>query len=155
MFSLVLILSVYYVLSPIEISDQNVSNIENDDGVNVEIVDGETAYFNNLDVLKETAFLESLKGYDAIVASKDSSSEEKLEALNNKSDKIKVNESEKTLVQVIKEKGYTNVYVEYENKNVNVLVGKKDATFKDAEMIINSIYSYVTPDYVPIVTFKV
>ena len=33
--------------------------------------------------------------------------------------------------------------------------GSTDATFKDAEMIINSIYSYVTPDYVPIVTFKV
>ena len=89
------------------------------------------------------------------MASKDSSSEEKLEALNNKSDKIKVNESEKALVQVIKEKGYANVYVEYENQNVNILVGKKDATFKDAEMIINSIYSYVTPNYVPIVTFKV
>jgi hypothetical protein len=32
MFSLVLILSVYYVLSPIQISDQSVSDIENNEG---------------------------------------------------------------------------------------------------------------------------
>jgi len=153
MFSLVLILSVYYVLSPISI-DMGVSNIEDNEDVNVEIIDGESAYFNNLDVLKETAYLEKLKEFDAIVASKDSSSEEKLEALANKNDKIKVNESEKVLTQMIKEKGYENVYVEYENNNVNILVGKKDASFKDAETIINSVYSYVNQNYVPIVTFK-
>jgi hypothetical protein len=87
MFSLVLILSVYYVLSPITI-DMGVSNMGTNEDVNVEIIDGESAYFNNLDVLKETAYLEQLKELDAIVASKETSSEEKIAALESKNKKI-------------------------------------------------------------------
>ena len=54
LFSLVLILSVYYVLTPTGVMEQSVSNIQGNDDVNVEVVDGEDAYFKNLDILKET-----------------------------------------------------------------------------------------------------
>lgn len=154
LFSLVLILSVYYVLSPISNGDQSVSNIEEDEGVNVEVIDGEAAYFNNLDVLKETAYLQELKELDAIVASKETTSEEKIAALESKKNVIKTSENEKALAKAIKEKGYENAYVEYENKNINVLVSKKDATSKDAETIISTIYSLVDTSYIPLVTFK-
>jgi hypothetical protein len=61
LFSLVLILSVYYALTPAGVMDQGVSNIQQGDGVNVEVVDGENAYFKNLDILKETSYLEEMK----------------------------------------------------------------------------------------------
>ena len=61
MFSLVLILSVYYVMSPISTGDDVVSNIENNDDVSVEVMDGESAYFANLFVLKEKSFAVLIK----------------------------------------------------------------------------------------------
>ena len=107
LFSLVLILSIYYVLSPVSNSDGEVVNgdvNQNGDEV-ISVVDGETAYFENLEVLKETAFLEELKELEAIVASANSSSEEKIAALEVKNEKIKMNQKEKELAKVIKDKG--------------------------------------------------
>lgn len=153
MFSLALILSVYYVLSPIG-GDQSVSDIEENEQVSVEVIDGESAYFKNLDVLKESAYLEEIKMLEAIVASKNSSSEEKVAALEERSNKFKLLESEKSLSKVIKDKGYDNVYVEYENDHINILVSKKEATYSDAQIVIESIYPLIDSNKVPIVTFK-
>lgn len=155
LFSLVLILSVYYVLSPISVNeDMNVnSNVEDDDQV-VSVVDGETAYFDNLNVLKETAFLEEIKELEAIVASSTATSEEKIQALEVKNNKIKMNEKEKKLAILIKEKGYENVYVEYEGNKINVLVSKDNAGKTEALEIIRTIYPSLDEGYTPSVMFK-
>ena len=156
LFSLVLILSVYYVLSPV--SFDNSESVSSDVGVEsdtiINVVDGETAYFDNLEILKETAFLEEIKELEAIVASASSSSEEKIAALEVKSEKIKMNEKEKQLSTIIKNKGYDNVYVEYEGNKVNVLVAKPEASKSDALEIIRSIYSSVGENYTPSDMFK-
>ena len=49
--------------SPISsVSDQSVnSEVNNGDGAVVEVVDGETAYFDNLEILKQNAFIEEIK----------------------------------------------------------------------------------------------
>lgn len=154
LFSLVLILSVYYVLSPAVSEDMNVnSSIEQEDA-QVSIVDGETAYFENLNVLKETAFLDEIKELEAIVASSTATSQEKIEALEVKNTKIKMNEKEKQLAKLIKEKGYQNVYVEYEGDKVNVLVSKENATKTEALEIMRTIYPNIDKGYTPSVMFK-
>lgn len=156
LFSLVLILSVYYVLSPISINDSESVNNEiiKEDDVVVDILDGESAYFQNLEILKQVAFLEEIKELEAIVASATSTSEEKIQALEVKSQKIKMNEKEKSLANQIKEKGYSNVYVEYEDNKVNVLVAKEESTKKDALEIMRTIYPLIGEGYTPTVTFK-
>lgn len=156
LFSLVLILSVYYVLSPVSsLTSETVnSEIENGNDAIVSLLDGETAYFDNLDVLKETAFLEEIKELEAIVASATSTSEEKIQALEVKNEKIKMNEKEKELAKLIKEKGYENVYVEYEGNKINVLVAKQDASKTDALDIIRSIYPSISSGYTPSIMFK-
>ena len=121
---------------------------------NVAEKDGETAYFDNLEVLKETAFLEEIKELEAIVASASSTSEEKIQALEVKNEKIKMNEKEKELAKLIKEKGYENVYVEYEGNKINVLVAKQDASKTDALDIIRSIYPSISSGYTPSIMFK-
>lgn len=157
LFSLVLILSVYYVLSP-QASIQDVSvnaEIENNNDVVVnDILDGESAYFNNLEILKEAAFLEEIKELEAVVASASASSEEKINALEVKKEKIKMNEQEKKLANVIKEKGYSNVYVEYEDNKVNALVSKANPSKTDALDIMRGIYATVGNQYTPYVMFK-
>ena len=155
LFSLVLILSVYYVLSPITFTqDMNVNSSVESDDVIVDIVDGESAYFDNLNVLKQNAFLEEIKELEAIVASSNTSSEEKIAALEVKNEKIKMNEKEKQLSLMIKEKGYSNVYVEYEDKKVNILVSKDKASKADALGIMRTVYSSIGVGYTPSVMFK-
>lgn len=156
LFSLVLILSVYYVLSPVsEVSDQSVnSQVDNSNGATVSVIDGEKAYFDNLDILKEAAFLEEIKELEAIVASATSTSEEKIQALEVKNEKIKMNAKEKEIATIIKQKGYDNVYVEYEGNKVNVLVSKKDAGKTEALDIMRSIYSSLGEGYTPLISFK-
>lgn len=156
LFSLVLILSVYYVLSPVDMgASQSVSSeINNDNDAIVNIVDGEVAYFQNLEILKETALLEEIKELEAIVASASASSEEKIQALEVKSQKIKMNEKEKAFANAIKEKGYSNVYVEYEGKKLNVLVSKPDANKSDALEIMRTVYLSLEDGYTPSVMFK-
>ena len=154
LFSLVLILSVYYVLSPVAISnDQLVSNEINNDEV-VEVLDGESAYFENLQILKETAFLEEIKQLEAVLASANSSSEEKSAALEVKNEITKMNAKEKELAASIKEKGYNNVYVEFEGNKINVLVSKQEATNSDALEVIRTVYKSVDTKYTPSVIFK-
>lgn len=156
LFSLVLILSVYYVLSPVsEVSDQSVnSQVDNSNDATVSVIDGEKAYFDNLDILKEAAFLEEIKELEAIVASATSTSEEKIQALEVKNEKIKMNAKEKEIATIIKQKGYDNVYVEYEGNKVNVLVSKKDAGKTEALDIMRSIYSSLGEGYTPLISFK-
>jgi hypothetical protein len=128
--------------------------IENENDATVSLMDGEEAYFDNLHVLKETAFLEEIKELEAIVASASSSSEEKIHALEVKNEKIKMNTKEKELAKLIKDKGYENVYVEYEGNKVNVLIAKQDATKSDALDVMRSIYSNISTDYTPSIMFK-
>lgn len=156
LFSLVLILSVYYVLSPVSpTNDQSVSSeIDNSNDATVSIIDGEKAYFDNLDILKESAFLEEIKELEAIVASSGATSEEKIAALEVKNEKIKMNAKEKEITTIIKNKGYENAYVEYEGNKVNILVSKKDANKTDALEIMRSIYSSIGDGYTPLVSFK-
>ena len=155
LFSLVLILSVYYVLSPASLNeDMSVnSNVEQED-TNVSIVDGESAYFDNLNVLKETSFLEEIKELEAIVASSSATSEEKIAALEVKNTKIKMNAKEKQLANLIREKGYQNVYVEYEENKVNVLVSKDKASKTEALEIMRTIYPSIGDGYMPSIIFK-
>ena len=75
-------------------------------------------------------------------------------ALEAKNNKAKLKESEKSLTKVIKDKGYENAYVEYENNTINILVSKKDATSSDAQLVIESIYPLIDINKTPIVTFK-
>ena len=154
LFSLVLILSIYYVLSPSSLNSEVVnSEIENQEDAVIDLIDGESAYFENLEVLKETSFLEEIKQLEEVVASATSSMEEKIEALEVKATKTKMNAKEKELSNIIKEKGYEKVYVEYEENKVNILIGKKDASKQDALNIIRTIYSSIN-GYTPIVSFK-
>ena len=156
LFSLVLILSIYYILSPINEKTQTVSNINdgNNSEVVVEITDGESAYFENLEVLKQSTLNQEIKDLEAIIASGNTTSEEKLEALVSKHQKMKMNENEKKLANIVKEKGYDNVYVEYEDKSVNILVAKKDSSRSDALTIMRAVYPNVEVGYTPLVIFK-
>lgn len=153
LFSLVLVLSIYYVLVPVNNATLNSGGAENGD-VSVSVTDGEDAYFENLELAKVSKFNEELEELNQIVASSSSTMEEKIEALEMIAHKNKANKEEAALKQAIKEAGYNNAYVEYEDKTVNILVSKKDATKNDAVIIIKLAYDKLGNSYIPSVSFK-
>jgi uncharacterized protein YbjQ (UPF0145 family) len=153
LFSLVLILSIYYVLVPVNnVTLEN--GIEDDNSSEVGVISGEDAYFENLEITKVNKFNDDIDDLNLIVASSGASIEEKIEALEMIAQKKKLNKEEQLLKDAIKEAGYSNAFVEYENDTVNILVSKKDATKGDAVIIIRLAYEKLGNSYIPSVSFK-
>jgi len=154
LFSLVLVLSIYYVLVPVNNATLNDSGVNNGDDVIVSVTDGEDAYFENLELAKVSKLESDIEELNQIVASSSSTMEEKVSALEMIAQKNKMNKEEAALKQAIKEAGYSNAYVEYEDNTVNILVSKKEATKRDAVTIIKLAYEKLGNSYIPSVSFK-
>lgn len=154
LFSLVLVLSVYYVLVPV--SDVSLDNGVSDNGSDavVSVTDGEDAYFENLELAKVSKLNDDIDELNGIVASSSSTMDEKVSALEMIANKKKLSKEEQALKQAIKEVGYSNAYVEYEDSMVKILVSKKDATKSDAVTIIKLVYEKLGNSYIPSVSFK-
>jgi outer membrane protein assembly factor BamA len=153
LFSLVLVLSIYYVLVPVNTATINTDN-PTEDSAQVSVTDGEDAYFENLELAKVSKFNDDIEELNQVVASSSSTMNEKIEALEMIAQKKKLNKEEAELKKSIKEAGYTNAYVEYENNIVNILVSKKEATKTDAVTIIKLAYEKLGNSYIPSVSFK-
>ena len=151
LFSLVLVLSIYYVLVPVNTATLN---NEEESSTQVSVTDGEDAYFENLELAKVSKFNDDIDELNMLVASSSSTMNEKIEALEMIAQKKKLNKEEMLLKQAIKEAGYSNAYVEYEDNMVNILVSKKDATKGDAVNIIKIAYEKLGNSYTPSVSFK-
>ena len=77
LFSLVLILSIYYVISPFGETNPPDTN------VNLVVEEENDAYFASLEVTKEENYQNYIEEMNAIIASSEHSNEEKKEALRN------------------------------------------------------------------------
>ena len=154
LFSLVLVLSIYYVLVPVNSVVLNENDINDGSDVIVSVTDGEDAYFENLELSKVSKLNDDIEELNQIVASSSSTMDEKVNALEMIAQKNKMSKEEANLKQAIKEVGYSNVYVEYEDKSVKILVAKKDATKGDAVAIIKLAYEKLGNSYIPSVSFK-
>lgn len=154
LFSLVLVLSIYYVLVPVSNTTLNDNGINADGDSLVSVTDGEDAYFENLELAKVSKFNDDIDELNHIVASSSSTMNQKIEALEMIAHRNKMNKDELALKQAIKEAGYSNAYVEYEDNTVNILVSKKEATKGDAVIIIKLAYEKLGNSYIPSVSFK-
>jgi uncharacterized protein YihD (DUF1040 family) len=151
LFSLVLVLSIYYVLVPVNTATLN---NEEEESSQVSVTDGEDAYFESVELAKVNKLNDDIDEVNLIVASSSSTMEEKVEALEMIAQKKKLNKEEIVLKQAIKEAGYSNAYVEYEDNLVNILVSKKDATKSDAITIFKIAYEKLGNNYTPSVSFR-
>lgn len=152
LFSLVLVLSVYYVLVPVNnvVIEEN-GNVSEDSFVSV--TDGEDAYFESLELAKVSKVNDDMDELTQVVASSASTIDEKIAALEMIETMKRMSREEEKIKKSILEAGYSNAYVEYEDKVVNVVVAKKDANKSDAATIIKLVYSSVGVSYMPSVSF--
>ena len=133
LFSLILVLSIYYIMLPPtsqnEVVQNDISTIEQ--------------LQNQLDKKREDIITKN----NEIIAKESSTSESINEALETISETKNVTEKEKSIVTQLGELGYQESYVEIDNQTVKITILKKDATQSDASNVIKEVLNLVGDSY--------
>lgn len=114
LFSLILVLSIYYILLPPEGEASEVS-VNNEELSQIEVLQ------QNLE--KERADL--ISENNAIIASSDSDSNKIAAALANISEAKETAALEAKITKIINDAGFKNAFVEVENKTIKVVIDKR------------------------------
>ena len=150
LFSLILVLSVYYVTMPSNLL--SVSDIKEDTTPTINIEET-----NMLDVLKEEnneQVAKEIESLRKIIVNTDTPIEEKNIAYE-KIQKLEENKGkEQKRVSLIKEKLGFDTYVEIKNAKVNVVVSNKEHSYKIANDIIKLVSSSFNSDKSVTVKFQ-
>ena len=148
LFSLVLILSIYYVISPF--GETNPPNTN----VNLVVEEENDAYFASLEVTKEENYQNYIEEMNAIIASSEHSNEEKKEALENIENRKTIKELEKKTINELKEQGYNFVFMEVAKQDIFVIVKYKEFKNEDASKIMSTIYKNFDKNYMIEIALK-
>ena len=140
MFSLVLMLAVYYVTMPIEVdSETPVSTVSNS------LIDIQNALDSKRKIL--------LEDYTAIIASNQSSTLDKSKAMEQMDQLNKIINIEKDYQKVVQELGYSDCAIEIENDIMRISILKNDSIISDASKIIKTVLVKSNYEYIPEVSF--
>lgn len=141
MFSLVLMLAVYYITMPIQQGDETpvVSTPNTFEQMKIELSD------------KQQSLLES---YTATMASSTSTSQEKAIAMEQMSKLNKVMNDEKIYSDMLYTLGYENCYLEIEQDVMKIHVQSDSFDTSDASKIIKTVLSQSNYQYIPEVSFS-
>lgn len=147
LFSLVLVLSVYYVMLPFSTSGL-------DQVVDTQIESSSDLYYSSLESNKNESYEEFISLQNEIIASVEASNEEKATALEQIASKNKQIELESKIKEELKEIGYEKVFVEIHKENVTIITSKIDSTKTDVVKIINVAYKILGTNFHVEVMFK-
>lgn len=136
LFSLILVLSIYYVLLPPETETNEVA-VNSDELSQIEILQEELDQ-KRADLISEN---------NAIIASSESNSDEIASALASISEAKETAALEKEITKIINDAGFKSAFVEVENKTIKVVVDKKEANSSDANSIIKTIMEKTNNEY--------
>lgn len=143
LFSLILVLSVYYVmLPPVETSES-----EQVSETNIE----ETS--DQLQTQLDEKRNEAVKENQEIISSSVSSSDEVSQALEEIEETKQIQTEESAVTEALKQAGYENVFVEIQNKTIKVTITKKEASSRDAAEVIKIITEKTSQKYSPEIKF--
>lgn len=135
LFTLILVLSIYYLLIP-PVEEETVS-VSNEESSTIDVLQ------NELDQLHEN----SISDNNDVIASSKSSEDEINTALSSINKTKEIMKKEKDLVNLLKENGYKECYVEINDSNIKVVVNLKDGTSADANTIIKAINTHLNDNY--------
>lgn len=151
LFSLVLVLSIYYVMLPF--SGSNLGDNNNNLPVINEIEDTKDAYFVSLELQKSEAYQQLIDEQNDVLASSNATIEEKQEALERIAEIEDVIAKETNTVAMIVEAGYPAAYVENYEQGIKVVVYKQDATKADAATVMALVIEEFGLELMPEVSF--
>ena len=149
LFSLVLVLSVYYITMPNEVftNSGTLSNTKKTTEVNKEVK--ESNYIATLKIELDDKRNESLKEYESILSNSSSSTDDKNKAYEGIKDINSTKALEEGIVSLIKSELGFNSFVEVKSDSVSVVVDKKDHDVKLANKIMNLVQGEFN-DYVSV-----
>lgn len=141
MFSLVLMLAVYYITMPIQQGDETpvVSTPNTFEKMKIELTN------------KQQSLLES---YTATMASSTSTSQEKAIVMEQMSKLNQVMNDEKIYLDMLHTLGYENCYLEIEQDVMKIHVQSDSFETSDASKIIKTVLSQSNYQYIPEVSFS-
>lgn len=137
LFSLILVLSIYYILLPPELDTGNKVNIT--EKTQSQIV----SLQEELNKKREGIISEN----NDTIASSSSTSDTISKALETIAETKEIAAKEKEVAEVLEKAGFKQCFVEVEGKNIKVVVEKKDATKNDANAIIKTLLSHLGKEY--------
>ena len=140
LFSLVLVLSAYYITMPNEVFTNSI--IDNDTSTDTKSVNKEVSESNYLATLKielDEKRNESLKKYESILSDSSASTSDKNGAYEGIKNINSTKAMEEALVSKIKNELSLNSFVEVDSSKVSVVVDKKDHDVKLANKIMNLV----------------
>ena len=146
LFGLVLVLSVYYILLPTNLF---INVPSTDKEVGTIIYPSQDVYFETLFYELDAKHQEVIDENLAIVVSSEVSNQQKEVALNAILSEKEIISLENTLVGLIKEEGYSNVYVEYLENSIKVVVKAEEVTNEQAAAIFTIVFENSETNLIP------
>ena len=136
LFSLILVLSIYYVMLPPV--DNSVAEME--------IVNSNSASytFEKMEVELQAKRDAELKEYNEVIAASDSSSEEVSNALQEVQNIKDKSSLESEIKNLLVNSGYESVFVEIDGSIIKITIALVNPTSKDATDVINLVLSKTT-----------
>lgn len=133
LFSLILVLSIYYIMLPPDTNGEVVTNTQ--------------TTIQQLQQQLNQKREDIISKNNEIIAKESSTSDSINEALETISETKSLGEKEKSIVSKIKELGYADAYVEIENNTIKITVLKKDAKQSDASSVIKEVLNLMGDNY--------
>lgn len=133
LFSLILVLSIYYIMLPPVSKEESVTQNK----TTIEQLQSQ------LDKKRDDIISKN----NQIIAQESSTSDSINEALETISETKNIWEQEKKIVDKIKEIGYQEAFVEIDGSTIKITVLQKEATQSDASKVIKAVLEIVGEDY--------
>ena len=137
LFSLILVLSVYYITMPSELLLNTNSNYIDTDNTNVEIE--ESTYLVSLRVEKEEQLLKEMENLQLILTSENSTIEERNEAYNKMKDLSQNQAEEENLEKLIKDNYNVENFVKIKSEQIEITINQKEKSVELANNIMRLI----------------
>ncbi len=139
LFSLVLVLSVYYITMPSEVFTNNIIDNASTDTKSVNKEVSVSNYLSTLKIELDEKRNESLKKYESILSDSSASTSDKNSAYEGIKNINSIKAMEEGIVSKIKNEFSLNSFVEVDSSKVLVVVDKKDHDVKLANKIMNLV----------------
>ena len=141
LFSLILILSVYYITMPNELLTviNNKNKIATTKKATSNVSAKDSDYLTVLEIEKDEERASLAAEYNEILTNSKSTDEEKNNAYEGLKEIDEVKAKEEKLIKKIKEKMNLDGYVKIDNDNVNVVIKKKDHDYSLANKVMRLI----------------
>ena len=139
LFSLILVLSVYYITMPSEImvTSNNTSKEKTKETVNTNV--SETDVLTVLQVEKDEERLAMAAEYNEILTNKDTTTEEKNNAYSGLKELDEIKAKEENLMKKIKEDLKLDSFIKIESNSINVTIKKKEHDYSLANDIMRLV----------------